>query len=70
MDEGGSVDDLPPSLFEEAPWRGPEEEFLHWGCKQISSEGRGCGHLSLLGPSVVRGTRHWVAPMPVTLMDE
>jgi hypothetical protein len=22
MDEGGSVDELPPSLFEEAPWRG------------------------------------------------
>ena len=32
MDEGGSVDELPPSLFEEAPWRGPGEEFLHWGC--------------------------------------
>jgi len=30
MDEGGSVVELPPSLFEEAPWRGPEEEFLHW----------------------------------------
>jgi hypothetical protein len=31
MDEGGSVDELSPSLFEEAPWRGPGEEFLHWG---------------------------------------
>jgi hypothetical protein len=31
MDEGGSVDELPPSLFEEAPWMGPGEEFLHWG---------------------------------------
>jgi len=31
MDEGGSVDELPPFLFEEAPWRRPEEEFLHWG---------------------------------------
>jgi hypothetical protein len=31
MDEGGSVDELPPSLFEEAPWRGPGEDFLHWG---------------------------------------
>jgi hypothetical protein len=31
MDEGGSVDELPPSLLEEAPWRGPGEEFLHWG---------------------------------------
>jgi len=30
MDEGGSVDELPPSLFEEALWRGPGEEFLHW----------------------------------------
>jgi len=30
MDEGGSVDELPPSLFEEAPWSGPGEEFLHW----------------------------------------
>jgi len=30
MDERGSVDELPPSLFEEAPWRGPGEEFLHW----------------------------------------
>jgi hypothetical protein len=30
MDEGGS-DKLPPSLFEEAPWRGPGEEFLLWG---------------------------------------
>jgi len=30
MDEGGSVDELPPSLLEEAPWRGPGEEFLHW----------------------------------------
>jgi hypothetical protein len=28
--EGGSVDELPPSLLEEAPWRGPGEEFLHW----------------------------------------
>jgi hypothetical protein len=32
MDEGGSVDELPPSLFEEAPQRGPGEHFLHWGC--------------------------------------
>ena len=31
MDEGGSMDELPPSLFEEPPWRGPGEEFLHWG---------------------------------------
>ena len=31
MDEGGLVDELPPSLFEEAPLRRPEEEFLHWG---------------------------------------
>jgi len=31
MDEGGSVDELPPSLFEEAPWRVPREEFFHWG---------------------------------------
>ena len=31
MDEGGWMDELPPSLFEEAPWRGPGEEFLHWG---------------------------------------
>jgi len=31
MDEGGLVDELPSSLFEEAPLRGPEEEFLHWG---------------------------------------
>ena len=30
-DEGGSMEELPPSLFEEAPWRGPGEEFLHWG---------------------------------------
>jgi len=30
-DEGGLVDELPSSLFEEAPWRGPGEEFLHWG---------------------------------------
>ena len=30
MDEGGLVDELPPSLFEEAPLRGLEE-FLHWG---------------------------------------
>jgi len=30
MDEGGSVDELPPSFFEEAPWRGPGEVFLHW----------------------------------------
>jgi hypothetical protein len=32
MDEGGSVDELPPSLFEEALWRGLGEEFLHWAC--------------------------------------
>ena len=36
LEEGSStgdfeMDELPPSLFEEAPWRGPEEEFLHWG---------------------------------------
>ena len=31
MDEGGSVDELPPSVFEEAPSRGPGEELLHWG---------------------------------------
>jgi len=30
MDEGGLVHELPPSLYEEAPWRGPGEEFLHW----------------------------------------
>jgi hypothetical protein len=30
MDEGGLVEELPPSLFEEAPWRGFGEEFLHW----------------------------------------
>ena len=30
MDEGGLVDELPPSLFEEALWREPGEEFLHW----------------------------------------
>jgi hypothetical protein len=30
MDEGGSVDELPPSLLEEAPWWGPGEEFLQW----------------------------------------
>ena len=29
MDEWGSMDELPPYLFEEAPWRGPGEEFLH-----------------------------------------
>ena len=29
-DEEDSVDELPPSLFEEAPWWGPGEEFLHW----------------------------------------
>jgi hypothetical protein len=31
MDEGGLVDELPPSLFEEALRRGPGEDFLHWG---------------------------------------
>jgi hypothetical protein len=30
MDERGSVDELPPSLFEETPWRGLGEEYLHW----------------------------------------
>jgi hypothetical protein len=29
MNEGGPVDELPPVLFGEAPWRGPGEEFLH-----------------------------------------
>jgi hypothetical protein len=32
MDEGGSVDELAPSLFEEALCRGLGEEFLHWAC--------------------------------------
>jgi hypothetical protein len=31
MDKGGSADELPPSFFEQAPWRGHGEEFLHWG---------------------------------------
>jgi hypothetical protein len=31
IDKRGSVDEFPPSLFEEAPWRGLGEEFLHWG---------------------------------------
>jgi hypothetical protein len=30
MDEGGAVAELPPSLFEEAPWRGLGEAVLHW----------------------------------------
>ena len=33
------MDELPPSLFEEAPCRGPEE-FIHWGPWKIPSEGR------------------------------
>jgi hypothetical protein len=31
MDEGGSGDELPPSLFEEAPWRGPGGGGGCWG---------------------------------------
>ena len=33
MDEGGFMDGA--SLSEEAPWRGPQGELLHWGLWKI-----------------------------------
>jgi hypothetical protein len=65
MDEGGSVEESPPSLFEEAPWRGPGEEFLHWGRYKVLSEGRG-----VRAPARYGGRGRGGIRMPVTLMDE
>jgi hypothetical protein len=53
MDERGSVDELPPSLFEEASQRGPGEDFLRWGHLKILS-GRRMQASLYGGPSVVR----------------
>jgi hypothetical protein len=64
------VDELPPSLFDEAPWgawRGvPSLGTLEDAFRR--SPDVGISHYG--GPVAERGTRHGGAGMPVTWMDE
>jgi len=70
MDEEGLMDELSPSLFEEAPWRGLGRNFFPGDPRKYFQKVDGCGHLSLRGPLCCTGNPAWGAPMSVTVMDE
>jgi hypothetical protein len=53
------MDELPPSLFEEAPWRGLGEEFLHWGRQKILSEGLRMRASLFVGAPLLYGEPSW-----------
>ena len=53
------MDELPPSLFEEAPWRGPGRSSFNGDPRKYFRKIAGCGHLSLRGPLCCTGNPAW-----------
>ena len=70
MDEGGSVDESLPSLFEEALWRGAWRGVPSLGMLEDTFGRSLDACISLYGsPSAARGNLVWGTHMLVTLTD-